>query len=98
MGWLEREGRTHDIIPSSSLRGHSSGISKRARRLLLRLQTRPEQPALLGGFKLPEKEINIKIKIIRKKELGEGARGAIFIGPTYGDARVYHNPEDYCLV
>lgn len=35
-GWLEREGRTHDIIPSSSLRGQSSGFSKCARWLLLR--------------------------------------------------------------
>lgn len=35
-GWLEREGRTHDIIPSSSLRGQSSGFSKCAQWLLLR--------------------------------------------------------------
>lgn len=54
-GWRGREGRTHDIIPSSSPRGHSSAFSKCARLLLLLLrerlllplsQTRPERANL----------------------------------------------------
>lgn len=55
MGWLEREGRTHDIIPSSSLRGHSSGISKCARRLLLRKRLLLPYPDASGPACAPER-------------------------------------------
>lgn len=75
-GWLEREGRTHDIIPSASLRGHSSGFSKCARRLLLRERlllppaprhTRPEhKPRSWGGFKQKKKRKKRKRKEKRK--------------------------------